>query len=80
MSVLAAGGEEKEQREATMYGVKIDTPTCCWMLGLQYTCEAKTRCGGLLGSFRCEAKWIRVGQQEKHHMMLQSHIMTNDRG
>lgn len=41
MSVLAAGGEEKEQREATMYGVKIDTPTCCWVLGLQYTCEAK---------------------------------------
>lgn len=43
---LLQGGEEKEQREATMYGVKIDTPTCCWVLGLQYTCEAKTRCGG----------------------------------
>lgn len=59
-----------------MYGVKIYTPTCCWVLGLQYTCKAKTRCGGSLWSSRCEAKWIRVGEQEKHHMMLQTHIMT----
>lgn len=42
-------GRIKRTVWATMYGVKIDTPTCCWVLGLQYTCKAPTRCGGRSG-------------------------------
>lgn len=67
MSVLAAGGEWKNSL-STMHVVKIYTPTCCYWTPqrLPVHLRSKNKVRRWPWSFRCQAKWIRVAQQEKN--------------